>query len=148
VHVYVSIDRRGDQAIVEAERILAILREDPDHDPAELGDPFLLARYYGGKAESEIAALLGTEFAAELMQLEVGRWHGPIRSGYGLHVVRIDERVPARLPELAEIRRELVRELENERRERLNEELMQRLRQRYDIEISFAPTDQDQPAGS
>ncbi len=49
-------------------------------------------------------------FARQLADLEVDRWAGPIRSGFGMHLVRIDTRTDGRLPELEEVRDALLRE--------------------------------------
>ena len=65
-----------------------------------------------------IARDFGEAFAEQLAELPVNNWQGPIRSGFGAHLVRIGKREPAALPPLAEIRTSVVREWENERRER------------------------------
>jgi len=52
----------------------------------------------------ELAASFGEAFAEAVFALEPGAWHAPIRSSYGDHRVRVDERWPARTAELAEVR--------------------------------------------
>ena len=47
----------------------------------DLGDSFMLQRYYPGHSEAEISRLFGTEFAGEVMGLAAGEWHGPLLSG-------------------------------------------------------------------
>ena len=87
-HVYVSRDRRGDTATRDAEQILEALRDGAN--PETTGDTFMLQSRYAARSAAEIAQLFGTAFAARVVQLEPGPWQGPVTSGYGLHLVRVD----------------------------------------------------------
>src|SRR5215470_15490365 len=96
--VYLSRDRRGERLAADARSLLARLRAgDGNGDPAALGDPLPLPA-------GEIARLFGEGFAARLVELEPGRWEGPVESAYGLHLVLVKERVPGRMPALEEVR--------------------------------------------
>ena len=64
----------------------------------------------------EIANLIGHQFAAAVIELKPDVWQGPIESGYGMHLVFVDERIEGRLPELAEIRGQVRREWDNAQR--------------------------------
>jgi hypothetical protein len=103
----------------------------------ELGDRFMLPYDYRLQAPSEIQRSFGSGFAADLENLEVG-WHGPIGSGYGLHLVHITERVESRVPEYEEIRDRLVNDFNRVRRDRANEALYEGLSEGYEIEIDDA----------
>ncbi|MEX0341761.1 MAG: peptidyl-prolyl cis-trans isomerase [Erythrobacter sp.] len=53
----------------------------------------------------ELEAVFGRQFASGLSQLPTGKaWQGPIRSGYGWHLVRLEGRTAGSVPPLAEIR--------------------------------------------
>ncbi|MDP3907083.1 peptidylprolyl isomerase [Novosphingobium sp.] len=54
---------------------------------------------------SEVAAVLGQDFVAGLAKLPVGQWSGPVPSGAGLHLVRIERRDPPPTPRLADVRK-------------------------------------------
>lgn len=97
------------------------------------GDPFILQRAYAARSQAEIAELFGREFASEIAGLAVGVWSGPVRSAYGWHAVRIDSRVPARLPPLEEIRERVGRDLQQTRRDAANAAFYEALRARYRI---------------
>ena len=43
-----------------------------------------------------------------VFELETG-WHGPVVSGFGLHLVNVTDRVESRLPEYDEVRDRLVK---------------------------------------
>jgi parvulin-like peptidyl-prolyl isomerase len=80
-----------------------------------------------------VARDYGAEFAAALATLPVGQWSGPVRSGLGVHLVRVDAWTPAVLPPLAEVRAQVQREWENERRTQALEASYQRMRANYEI---------------
>jgi PPIC-type PPIASE domain len=140
--VYLSPDRRGEDARSDAKRLLVALSGGKS-DPAEAGDPFLLEQDYRGLAALDVERLFGQAFAARVVELPVGRWAGPVASGYGLHLVLVRERIPARLPDLAEVRDTVANERRTIRQEEANRAFYEALRARY--EVTFERT---QSAGS
>ena len=46
-------------------------------------------RLDGCAATSEVARVFGAEFAEAIKTLPVGGWQGPVRSGFGLHLVEL-----------------------------------------------------------
>ncbi len=85
---------------------------------------------------------MGSEFAAALTELPVGRWSGPVESGFGLHLVLIRERQPGSLPGLAEVRDVVEREWRSARREEANEAFYRGLRDQYEVSVE-RPEDGD-----
>ena len=71
------------------------------------------------------------------MDAEVGVWQGPIRSGFGFHVVFVDERIEGRLPTLDEVRFEVERDWRFAKRNEVNEQLFQGLRDQYLITVRW-----------
>jgi hypothetical protein len=135
-HVYFSEDKRGEHANTNAITVLASLREaDVYIDIATRGDPLPLARSYKSVPASETRNLFGQNFATRLLTLEKGSWQGPVRSGYGLHLVFVDERTEPREPELDEVRDAVIREWREARRREANEKLYRHMRDRYTIVI-------------
>lgn len=104
-----------------------------------LGQPTMLpARISDGDVDL-VARDFGADFAAALVKLPVGQWSGPIGSGVGVHLVRLTELVPPKVPPLADIRAEIVREWENDRRVAASEARYARARARYDVVIESKP---------
>jgi Protein of unknown function (DUF3604)/PPIC-type PPIASE domain len=104
-HVFLSPSRRGATLGYDAERLLAALNRPGERERAEEeGDPFLLPFEFDATSSEEVKRLFGGEFAAALPTLHPGRWQGPIRSGYGVHLVLVERRVPGRVPALGEVR--------------------------------------------
>ncbi|MGF1611095.1 MAG: peptidyl-prolyl cis-trans isomerase [Kiloniellales bacterium] len=140
--VYLSPDRRGSAVEHDAEVVLASLRKGShDADLDDLGDRILLDTHYSRYAPQEIASVFGQGFADAVVALELGVWSGPIASGYGLHIVRVDERVPARMPVLAEIEARLRADWLYEQRKRANQEVLQLLLARYTVVIEGGALD-------
>ena len=82
-----------------------------------------------------VARDFGDDFGKALETVPVGPWSGPVRSGFGVHLVRVIERKPGYLPGLDEARKEVTREWENEHRKAALEANYARLRKDYDVVI-------------
>jgi len=124
--------KTGDASPYErAETILAGLRSGQAID----GDLTMLPAGMRSVSESEIGSTFGALFAADLVALQGVGWLGPVASSFGLHLVHIDKRLPARTPELDEIRREIARDFDSLRRKQKNKEFLNKLRARYEVEV-------------
>jgi len=135
-HIYFSRDVRGEQAKTDALELLAKLDgSETDTELAELGDSLPLPQAMERYPERDIASQFGTEFVRGLAAQEVGRWVGPVYSGFGLHLVFIEERVAPKMPELAAIRDTVVREWRESRRQDVNAAFYDGLRTRYNVVI-------------
>lgn len=134
--VYFSRDRRGDDAERDAIQLLQRITTDgPEGGFEELGDPIPLPPRIEGLRESEVARLFGTVFTDDLQGLEAGRWSGPVESGFGLHLVFIEERIEGRPPGLEEVRDAVQREWLSQRRRESIDALYERLGEKYTIAI-------------
>jgi hypothetical protein len=134
--VYLNPERHGENLARDSAQLLAQLQQAGDRtDVSELGDSFLLEHKFQSLPASEIVKQFGEKFAAKLGELSPGRWHGPVESGYGVHLVWITERTEGRMPALAEVRDAVRREWANSRRLESNEKFYQELLKRYVVSI-------------
>ncbi len=117
--------------------MLVAFKGDPSIDASTLGDRILLEYAYTDVSVREIANMFGQQFAAAVVDLEPGAWGGPIESGYGVHLVFVDERSEARLPELDEVRDPVRREWDNARHVEVTETFFSNLLDRYEIVIEW-----------
>jgi len=142
-HVHLDPDRRGDALAGDVERLLAELNRLGDTDDvAALGDSLLLDTEFEAISEREVAGIFGETFAAQLPTLPLGRWVGPVASGYGVHLVLVEERTAGRVPALEEVRDAVLREWSRARRVEANEEFYQGLLRRYTVIVERPqPTD-------
>ena len=139
--VYLSPEKHGDRLAQDVAQLLVQLRQKGrDADPSSFGDPFLLERRLEAAPAGEIAKQFGEKFAASLGGLPVGQWHGPVESGYGVHLVFVEERTEGRVPELAEVRDAVHREWTNDRRLESNEKLFQDWLRHYVVTVERPET--------
>jgi hypothetical protein len=103
--------------------------------PTGLGQPTMLPARVTRSDADLVARDFGADFAAALVKLPVGQWSGPIGSGVGVHLVKLTELVPPRVPPLADVRAAVLREWENDRRVTASEASYARARGRYDVVV-------------
>jgi len=136
LQVYLSTEKRGPTARADAEKLLAELQAGRGPaDPAAAGDPTLLPGDMRAASPQDIANTFGSEFVAQVEEAPVGQWSGPLQSGFGLHLVRVDERASGALPSLEQIRPVVLREWQAGQRTESNRQFLESLRARYDIRI-------------
>jgi hypothetical protein len=133
--VYLDPQRRGDRLPSDTDALLARLRADPDLDALTLGDSLLLGSRFDALPASEVAREFGEAFAKKLTTLAVGRWQGPIESGYGMHLVRITRRDEGGVPSLARSRDAVKREWGNAQRTAASEAFYRGLLAHYSVKI-------------
>jgi PPIC-type PPIASE domain len=104
-------------------------------DPRELGKPSLLPYRMMQTPADLVARDFGPSFATALEKVSIGEWVGPIDSSFGAHYVRVSDRTPAAVPQLADVHDEVVREWENERRERARNDAYVRMRRAFEVAI-------------
>lgn len=134
-HVYFSVDRRDDaehDALTTLAELAGEERADEERTAAR-GDAFMLRYDYADITEAELGRLFGREFAEAVFGLPVGGWQGPVRSGYGFHLVRLDRKNSPPEPTFGEARDGvLAAYLEAERR-RMNREVLDGILASYEI---------------
>lgn len=134
--LYFSPSNHGDGIVAAAEDALAALADGAD--PDTLGDASTVARVREGASAEDLSADLGDEYATGVLALAAdGAWHGPIRSFFGVHLVRVTARTDARTPALEEIRERVVSAFNDQRRRDANEQAYRELRESYDIVIEI-----------
>ena len=77
----------------------------------------------------------GTGLFDMLADSPLAEWSGPVRSGFGLHLVRVTERQEAALPEFETVRENVLRDWLQTEAQRFEAEAYQRMRDRYEIEV-------------
>jgi parvulin-like peptidyl-prolyl isomerase len=97
---------------------------------------------YAERTPQEIAQIFGTAFARELAKAPVSGWVGPVESGYGWHVVRVEEKVAPRVPEFEEVEIMVREAWMQEQRGEIQKASYARARSRYEVVVKSGP-----PAG-
>ena len=119
-------------------KVSLVAQGDAVEDPGALGDDFMLQNYYPEKDVVEIQKLFGSGFTESLVELSPGQWHGPVLSGYGVHLVYISSVSEPPAQVLADVRERVVQDWEMERGEELNDKFYVSLRDQYTVVIESA----------
>jgi len=99
--------------------------------PVEHGDRLLLGDTFADQDEQALTNVFGANFARAVMALPVGKWSGPVESGYGLHLVKVTEAPPSRTLLFTEVRERLAEEWRRQRQEAANAQLYEGLLRKY-----------------
>lgn len=136
IQVYLNPERHGEDLVRDTAQLLAQLQQSGDKaDVSALGDSFLLEHKFQSLPASEAVKQFGEKFVRRLGELSLRQWHGPVESGYGVHLVWISECTEGRVPALAEVRDAVRREWANARRLEANDKFYQELLKRYVVTI-------------
>ena len=73
-------------------------------DAARLGDRLMVEAEFRDAEPQVVAAAFGPDFARAVFKLQPGVWHGPLESGYGVHLVRVAAAQPAQPRDFEEVR--------------------------------------------
>ena len=118
----------------DARAVLAKLK--PGTDTSSLGDRLMMiAPEFRDAPQREVARAFGGEFPELLAQASLSAWSGPIRSGYGLHLVFLSSRTEAEVARLDEVRDVVAREWGVVKRRELNDALYRKLRKKYSVSV-------------
>lgn len=143
-HIYFSPENRKDAA-KDAGLVLAGLGADASADVAELGDRFLLEAEMTQADRQTVANAFGDAFADALLTVEPGKWSGPLKSGYGTHLVFVSARQTAGRPAFDTVRDKVVAEWRRESEQKVREAYLARLRKKYGVEFEDSVKAQLEP---
>jgi hypothetical protein len=135
--IYLDRSKRGDKAAVDAENLLAQLNGKSGADWKTLGDPLPLPNEFSDATTADVARALGREFPKKLAKLPVGRWSGPVESGFGLHLVLVQGRKLGKAQPLADVREAVLIEWRNARRQELTAKFREQRRANFAIKIEW-----------
>lgn len=133
--VYIDPNRHADvdRAVGAARAALARGRS-----PEGVGDRTMLPASMAGARPAEIGAQFGDAFGAALAGLTGSGWQGPVKSAFGLHLVRIVGRQPPVHPTLAEARDVVAREWNRAQVVARRADFTRALARRYRVQIEPA----------
>jgi peptidyl-prolyl cis-trans isomerase C len=134
-HVYFNPDRHT-TLDADAQRALQRLTRGANAD--EVGDPFMLPRELADVSRDDIVRDFGSMFAEAVTRSAPGTWSGPVRSPFGVHLVKLESHTPRSVASFEDAR-DRVREayLAHQQREG-NAALRAKLRQQYKIVVEPA----------
>lgn len=139
-HIYFNPDKRRDVKR-DAESTLARLQtgKTSSEEAFSLGDAIMLDSSYRQLTRDGVTRVLGGAFADALFALDGQGWQGPIGSSFGLHVVRIDDRTDARMPEFESVRERVRYDFMYDRKTEVVDEAYKSVKPRYTILVEGLP---------
>ena len=132
-HLYFSPDLDGAaRARSRAAETLALLKQSDSEQLLDAGDPFPGQGHYSSIGATGLSRVFGnSELSRAVFGLPIREWRGPLRSGYGWHVVNVDHVEPRRRRPLAEVRDQVRVDYVEERRRELNAATLAEIKQKY-----------------
>jgi hypothetical protein len=137
LQAYIAERTDPEQDGARAMALLEELRRNPNIDPEQMGDPFMYPAAHGNMREQAVLGLFGEEFTAQIAELPIGEWSGPVTSAFGLHIVRVDMRDPGRTSELAEVRDAVRRDLVSQRTREADQSYFDGLLAQYTVTVEW-----------
>lgn len=101
-----------------------------------LSRPLLVPARLGPASAAALTRRLGAGFGEAVASLPVGRWSGPVASSYGLHLVFVEERLPAAPRPLEEVAGSIERAIREQRAARARREALAALRGRTAVRVA------------
>jgi peptidyl-prolyl cis-trans isomerase C len=135
--IFFDPDKRERTTLEDAQAALDRLKS-LEHIPPDFsayGDRIMLRNHYSNLSQVQIGKLFGTSFAEQVVKLEPGVWHGPILSGYGLHLVLLNEVLLVPPPAFEEVKKAVRDEWMAEQITEPSERFIEGLLSRYEIVV-------------
>ena len=119
----------------EADAKTALLRISSSDEvmTQDVGDRLLLETEFRDLDEQTVSNMFGPDFAGAVFALEPGAWRGPLKSGYGLHLVRLTSTSPGASLPFEEVRIKVIEEWRRQRERETKAAYLAKLREKYGV---------------
>lgn len=121
----------------DAEKVLSNFKSASFQEMEKKGDQLPFKYYYSNVYENELSALFGESLTKDLPNLPIGEWTGPIASGFGYHLVFIEDRIQPQLPPLNTIKEKVLNDYSYEQQQTMDALIYEELRKKYTIEVDL-----------
>lgn len=108
--------------------------------PASLGRRGLLPKSLSQASEQNTDGTFGNGFFAQVANTKIGVWAGPVRSGFGWHLVNVAQYAPEQLPPFNQVRDKVLADWRNEQRQIVSKAQYAKFLAGYDIVKPTAAT--------
>lgn len=139
--IYFSPDLREDWRS-DAAQAMEQLANAPEKDGEGKGDPIALPTRFESTTEFHVRRQMGATFTAAIAELETGKWQGPVESGYGAHLVYIDERIEAAPASFEMVQSQVIEDYNYEKEQQVQEAIYEEFKKDYEIDIDIQGIEQ------
>jgi peptidyl-prolyl cis-trans isomerase C len=137
-HVYFNPDRH---TTLDADAQRALQRLKRGTNANEVGDPFMLPLELADVSRDDIARDFGSSFADAVTGSAPGSWSGPVRSPFGVHLVKLESHTPPSTAHFEEVRDRVRDAYLGQKQREANAALRAKLRQQYRIVVESTEGD-------
>jgi parvulin-like peptidyl-prolyl isomerase len=127
-HIYFSNEKRKDASGDAIEFLKTISQGDN-----LLGDAFPYQYQYENLDRSQIIKTFGTAFTDTILKFDALNWFGPVRSGYGYHLVYISAYEQGRVPNLSLVINKVKTDYQYDLQQKMNESVYQAMLKNYTV---------------
>lgn len=133
--VFIDPRKHGDATDAAVATMIQRLQADTNIQMSELGDPSMLPQSVQLSPLSTIKSIFGPAFGEMVATLPVGQLSAPVKSEYGVHIVRITRRENGETPELADVRDAVLRQWREAKQAEMLRERLDALLKSYRVTI-------------
>lgn len=121
------------QSVDDAQRALQQIAEGAD--ASQLGETSMLNATYAYRSGLNLNATFGAGFADRLRGLDPGEWQGPVRSGFGQHLVLLTAIHPAEVSPFAGVQTRVALDYQQSQQEDARQRYVDNLMDQYTITL-------------
>ena len=133
-HIYFKTKKR-DSDIKKLQALLNRIESNSNFNKG-LGDSFHINLIQKNKTEQYLAQAFGHQFTKEVFQQDkIGWMETFVPSGFGYHLVHIDEIIKPQVIEYDEVRNQVLLDIKDHQRKIYNNQFYESLKSKYNIEI-------------
>jgi parvulin-like peptidyl-prolyl isomerase len=103
------------------------------------GDPMLFDDRYSDVDQPAVLTVFGANFARDVFAMAPGSWRGPVKSSYGLHLVRVTDLLPAEARGFETVRNAVMNDWRREREAETKAAYLAKLRDKYGVAADLGP---------
>ncbi len=125
----------ADTTPVELEQRVQQLKSEKLHpkEAYKIGEPSINGYQFVQISEQQLADKLGKAFAERAFKARLGEWSAPISSAHGLHIIWVDEELPAQPQNLNRVRDRIVQLLARDDYEQQRLASIRRISEKYRV---------------
>ena len=132
VQLYCNPDIHNDVKNAADVLLRKVQRQTPDQLQAQ-GDSFHLPETFELQNDSQVTKNFGRAFADNLFQVASTGWQDPIQSGFGWHIVHINEIIESSALPYESVRDQVIEDWRDDNEEYFMNQLIEKLRTQYKV---------------
>ena len=133
-HIYINPEKHKD---IDS-YIKELTSKNLDREYQELGDSIMLESSFENISTAQIARLFGQKFSKNLDDVKLNAWVGPVKSGYGIHLVYIDKKTPRHLASLDRVKDNVALEYRIDAQKKAKDTFYDELQKQYEVKVEKA----------